>query len=99
MKKQRVRAMGAAGLASMMLVGGVGAAYAHTVYDKGTAAYWDHGRTWGAWSYSDANSGRYEHRATANSTSSGWKAKNVRAHATHWVGVTGMAHAYWDCRG
>ncbi|MGV9183658.1 hypothetical protein [Arcanobacterium canis] len=98
MKKQRVRAMGAAGLASIMLVGGVGAAYAQTVYYKGTAVYWDHGRTWGAWSYSDVNSGRYEHRATANSKTTRWMPKGTRAYATDWVG-TGTAHAYWDCRG
>ena len=77
---------------------GAGTAVAETVYYKDTAVSWDHGRTWGGWSYSHVNSGYYEHRATANTTTSGWEKPSVVAKASQFVGFS-TATAYWDCRG
>lgn len=54
---------------------------AATVYYKGTAISWNHGRSLGVTSYSTVQSGGYDHSATANSTFSGWKSKGVQAHA------------------
>jgi len=68
-----------------------------TVYYKGTAVYWEYGRAWGVYSYSKVQSTVYDHSATANSTSSGWKDPGVLAEASEFVGV-GTARAYWNCR-
>lgn len=85
-------------LAVTVALSGTAVAFAETVYYKGTAVSWDHGRTWGVWSYSDVNSKYYEHASTANTTFSGWKAAGVNAHAEQFIG-TATATAYWDCRG
>ena len=50
---------------------GIGVANAETVFYKGYAVNWDHGRAYGIWSYSDVQSHRFEHSSTANSTWSG----------------------------
>jgi hypothetical protein len=88
----------AALIAVGLVVGGAGAAQAATVYYKGSAVSWDHGRSWGVTSYSDVQSSVYEHHATANTTASGWKKPGVVAKASQFVG-TGTATAYWNCRG
>lgn len=72
-------------------------AMAATVYYKGSAVSWDYGRTLGVYSYSDVQSTIYQHSATANTTSSGWKNPGVKAHAQQYVG-TKTATAYWNCR-
>lgn len=41
------RPLAAALLTLTLAVGGAGIAYAETVYYKGVAVNWDHGRTWG----------------------------------------------------
>lgn len=50
---------------------------AATVWYKGTAVYWNYGRTAGLWSYSNVQSGVYEHSATANGAFSGLVQLNV----------------------
>lgn len=72
-------------------------AMAATVYYNGTAVSWDYGRTYVVYSYSDVQSSVYEHSATANTTSSGWKKPGVKAHAQQFVGAN-RATAYWNCR-
>lgn len=85
-------------LSTALAAGGAGIANADTVYYKGSAISWDYGRTWGVTSFSDVQSGVYEHSATANTTFSGWKNAGVKAHAEQFVG-TGSATAYWNARG
>ncbi|MBE6052267.1 MAG: hypothetical protein E7214_16930 [Clostridium sp.] len=41
-------------------------ALATTVQYKGTNVYWDYGRKWAVYSYSDVQSSEYDHSATAN---------------------------------
>lgn len=72
-------------------------AMAATVYYNGDAISWDYGRKLAVYSYSDVQTGKYEHSATANSTFSGWKLPGTLAHAQEFVG-TGAATAYWNCR-
>lgn len=72
-------------------------ALASTVYYNGSAVSWEHGRTAGVFSYSKVQTTVYEHSATANTTSSGWKSAGTLASATEFVG-TGTATAYWNCR-
>lgn len=72
-------------------------AASETVYYKGTAVYWEYGRKWLVYSYSKVQSSVYEHSATANSTSSGWKDPGIVAEASEYVGK-GRARAYWNCR-
>lgn len=74
------------------------AAQAVTVYYKGSAVSWEHGRDWGVISYSRVQSGQYEHSATANTAFSGWKAPGVLADASQNIGWA-PAYAYWNCRG
>lgn len=89
----------AVGVMSVSLLGvGTAVAHADTVYYKGSAVSWDHGRWMAAWSYSNVQSSSYEHVSTANQTSSGWQQPGVMAKAKQWVG-TGQATAYWNCRG
>lgn len=70
---------------------------ATTVWYKGTAVYWDYGRTAGLWSYSNLQSGVYEHSASANGTFSGWQSPGVEARVSKFIG-TGTAECYWNCR-
>lgn len=98
MSSKLKKAMASVVLAVTVLTGGATAAYAATVYYKGTAVYWDYGRWLGAWSYSDVQSSYYDHLATANGNSSGWKSPGVLAQAKKFIG-TGSAEAYWSCRG
>lgn len=98
MKKIKVKFVLIA-MALVMCVGAVPAivsAENTTVYYKGTPVYWERGKS-GIYSYSNVQSGRFEHRATANSDTTGWKAVNVFAKArdTIWFGT---AVTYWDCR-
>lgn len=81
---------------SLSLVGAI-PAMAATVYYNGSAVSWDYGRKLGVYSYSDVQSTVYEHSATANTTSSGWKNPGVKAHAQQFVGFK-TATAYWNCR-
>ena len=85
-------------LAGACVAGTAGIAEAATVYYKGTAISWDHGRVWGVYSQSTVQSGVYDHSATANTTFSGWKKPGVVADAIQFVG-TGTATAYWNARG
>ncbi len=80
-----------------LLVTSVVPVMASTVYYKGSAVSWDYGRTLAVYSYSDVQTTVYEHSATANTTSSGWKNPGVKAHAQQYVG-TKTATAYWNCR-
>ncbi|MDD7464977.1 MAG: hypothetical protein PUK59_01860 [Actinomycetaceae bacterium] len=97
--KNGIKKILAAGCVCASLLGvGAGAAYADTVYYKGSAVAWDHGRWAGLWSFSDVQSTVYEHSATANTTSSGWQQPGVKASAKQFVGP-GKATAYWNCRG
>ncbi len=75
----------------------MGSVFAGTVYYKGVAVNWEHGRKWGVNSFSEVQTHVFEHSATANSTFSGWKEKGVVAYAEQFVGL-GKATAYWDCR-
>ncbi|MCD4556655.1 hypothetical protein [Schaalia sp. lx-100] len=84
-------------LSLIVLTGSIGIAHAEVVYYKGLAVNWDHGRTLLIYSYSDVNTKYFEHAATANSTTSGWKKPGVRAYAKQYIGAS-PASAYWDCR-
>lgn len=53
-----------------------------TVYYRGSAVSWDYGRTMAVFSYSDVQSSVYEHSATANTTSSGWKKPGKKSTCT-----------------
>ena len=70
---------------------------AATVWYKGTAVYWDYGRTAGLWSYSNVQSGVYEHSASANGAFSGWESPGVEARVSKFIG-TATAECYWHCR-
>ncbi|MBQ5475958.1 MAG: hypothetical protein IIT65_15100 [Lachnospiraceae bacterium] len=72
--------------------------FAATVWYKGSAVSWDYGRSLKVYSYSNVQSSVYEHSATANTTSSGWKLPCDVAKAKQFVG-TKTATAYWNCRG
>lgn len=91
-------------IASTTLIGlsllGIGSsvASAATIYYKGSAVYWDYGRTAAVFSYSNVQSTVYEHTATANGVSSGWQSPGVMASATAFIGG-GTAQCYWNCRG
>lgn len=93
MKKKVIALLSAVSLMVMSAV----PALAATVTYKGSAVSWDYGRTLLVYSYSDVQSTVYEHSATANTTSSGWQAPGVKAHAKQFVG-TKTATAYWNCR-
>ncbi|NYS33824.1 hypothetical protein HZZ02_08755 [Streptococcus danieliae] len=77
---------------------GSSAVAAATVYYKGSAVYWDYGRTAAVYSYSNVQSSVYDHTATANGVSSGWKAPGVLASASAYIGGS-TAQCYWNCRG
>lgn len=99
MKSSIKKALTGAIIGASLAACGAGVAFAaETVYYKGDAVYWDHGRKLGVLSFSEVQSSNYEHVATANSTSSGWKKPGEVAYAEHFVGL-GQAVAYWDCRG
>lgn len=70
---------------------------AATVWYKGTAVYWNYGRAVGVWSYSNVQTGVYQHSASANGAFSGWKSPGVEARASKFIG-TGTAEYYWNCR-
>ena len=95
MKKKMLVLMAA--LLIMASVPGIVHATSKTVYYKGSRVYWDYGRTWGVYSYSEVQTHRFDHSATANATFSGWKRPGVLARASQYVGF-GTARAYWDCR-
>jgi hypothetical protein len=73
-------------------------AMASTVYYKGEAVNWEHGRLLGVYSYSAVQTNSFDHLATANSTTSGWKSPGDVAKAKEFIGATKTATAYWDCR-
>lgn len=72
-------------------------AMAQKVYYNGTPVNWDYGRKLAVYSYSDVQTGVYDHSATANSNFSGWKRPGVLAHAQDLIG-TGTVTVYWNCR-
>lgn len=72
-------------------------AMAATVYYNGDAVNWEYGRKWAVYSFSEVQTSLYEHLATANSTSSGWKDPGEVAYADQYVGGN-RATAYWNCR-
>lgn len=72
-------------------------ALAKTVYFNGNAVYWDYGRKWVVYSYSEVQTSLYEHSATANSVSSGWEYPGVVAYAEDFIGKN-TAYCYWNCR-
>lgn len=88
-----------ASIITTSLIGAAPAVFAasKTVYYGDYALHWDYGRSWGVNSYSKVQSSSLDHLATANTTSSGWKAPEVLASASQFVG-TGSAYAYWDAR-
>lgn len=70
-----------------------------TVWYKGSAVYWNYGRTAGLWSYSNVQASVYEHSATANGTFSGWQSPGVEEHVSKFIGtvqlnVTGIVGKY-----
>ena len=72
--KKRIKKIISTSLLALTLAGAGGSiASAATVYYKGSAVYWNYGRTVGLWSYSHVQSGVYEHAASANGGFSGWK--------------------------
>lgn len=86
-------------LLALTLVGaGSTVVSAATVYYKGSAVYWSYGRSAGLWSYSNVQSTVYDHSATANGVSSGWKSPGKLASASAYIG-NGAAQCYWNCRG
>ncbi|MGN0307010.1 MAG: hypothetical protein ACI4DN_02215 [Lachnospiraceae bacterium] len=84
-------------MALVLVIGSSIPALAATVYYKGDAVYWNYGRKLAVISFSEVQTTIYEHSATANATSSGWKNPGVVAYAEQFVG-TGTAVAYWNCR-
>lgn len=94
-KKKIVGLMAA--LLIMASVPGIVHAASKTVYHKGYAVYWEYGRAWGLYSYSEVQTHRFTHSATANGTFSGWEKPGVLAKASHYIGL-GTARAYWDCK-
>ncbi|MBP3223420.1 MAG: hypothetical protein J6M18_05800 [Actinomycetaceae bacterium] len=70
-----------------------------TVYYKGTAVYWQYGRTLSQiYGYSEVASGRFAHRATVNGLSSSWvPAGKKNARAEKRVGFS-TVRAQWDCK-
>ena len=74
---------------------------AKTVKYNGQSVYWNYGRTgdWLDYSFSEVQTSLFEHTATANSVSSGWKAPGVRAYAECYIGWFTTAECYWNCRG
>ena len=60
--KKRIKKIISTSLLALTLAGAGGSiASAATVYYKGSAVYWNYGRTVGLWSYSHVQSGVYEH--------------------------------------
>lgn len=76
---------------------GIVYASSETVYFNGDPVHWEYGRKWGVYSFSEVQTHKYEHSATANSTFSGWKEPGEVAYVSQFVG-TSTARAYWDCR-
>lgn len=98
MKKIFKKTAALALVSASLLGGAAGLASAQTVYYKGKAVNWDHGRTWDVYSYSDVGTQHFTHSATANSTFSGWQPPGLRAYASQYVGFSGTATAYWSCK-
>lgn len=73
---------------------------AKTVKYNGVSVYWNYGRTgfWADYSFSEVQTSVFEHTATANSVSSGWKAPSVKAYAEDYIGWGTTAQCYWNCR-
>ncbi|MBP3222736.1 MAG: hypothetical protein J6M18_02260 [Actinomycetaceae bacterium] len=88
-----------------MLIGAVsvfavpGIANAQTVYYKGAAVQWDHGRYLKLGkAYSHVYSSVYSHSATVNGNYASAK-KQQWAKASKYVAPWSTAHAYWNCWG
>ncbi|MBR5950105.1 MAG: hypothetical protein IKZ87_01580 [Actinomycetaceae bacterium] len=93
------KAVAAVTAAVMMTFAVPGIANAATVYYKGTAVYWGHGRTIsGLYGYSEVQSSVYQHHATVNGKASGWKNPSTLARAEKYIGKATVG-AYWNCRG
>lgn len=84
-------------LAITITMGSAVPALAATVYYNGVAVSWDYGRKLAVYSFSTVQTNVFTHSATANTTTSGWKAPGIKAHAEQFVG-TGTATAYWNCK-
>ena len=83
--KKRIKKIISTSLLALTLAGAGGSiASAATVYYKGSAVYWNYGRTVGLWSYS-------------NGGFSGWKRPGIEARASRYIG-SGTAQCYWNCR-
>ena len=96
--KKRIKKIISTSLLALTLAGAGGSiASAATVYYKGSAVYWNYGRTVGLRSYSHVQSGVYEHAASANGGFSGWKRPGIEARASRYIG-SGTAQCYWNCR-
>ncbi|HHK1576438.1 TPA: hypothetical protein ACQOIZ_001707 [Streptococcus pyogenes] len=96
--KNNIKKFISTSLIALILAGAGGSIVsAATVYYNGTAVYWDYGRTAGLWSYSNVQSGVYEHSSTANGAFSGWKKPGVEARASKFIG-NATAQCYWNCR-
>lgn len=93
MKKKILTGLTAFSLCAMIAI----PAMAETVYFKGKAVSWDHGRRYGVTSYSEVQTKYFTHSATANTTWSGWEHAGIPAKASQFVGL-GQATAYWDCK-
>lgn len=92
------KAVAAVTAALMMAFAVPGVANAATVYYKGSAVYWNYGRTIsGLYGYSEVQSSVYPHSATVNGVVVK-KPKAQLARAEKYVG-TGTVHAYWNCWG
>ncbi|ARJ51114.1 hypothetical protein [Staphylococcus lutrae] len=64
---------------------------------KGVKIHWEHGRKHFFYSYSNVQTGKFMHSATANAIFSGWKRPGTSAYAQQYVGFK-KAVAYWNCR-
>lgn len=94
MKKKIIKSLSVLSLCCLVSI----PALASTVTYKGTKVYWDYGRKWGVYSYSDVQSSQYEHGATANGAFSGWEDPGDEAYVDKFIG-TATAQCYWNCRG
>lgn len=94
MKKKILRSLSLLSLCCLVSI----PALATTVKYKGTNVYWDYGRKWGVYSYSEVQSSEYEHAATANGEFSGWEDPGDKAYVDKFIGLD-TAQCYWNCRG
>ena len=90
MKKKIIKSLSVLSLCCLVSI----PALAETVTYNGTNVYWDYGRKWKVYSYSDVQSSVYEHSATANGKFSGWEDPGDEAYVEKFIG-TATAQCYW----